>query len=146
MIDPRQLGFLPNDLGLSLTNNSWDQFKDFIPPEVEDKLHKWIEGHINKLIQKPISPQTIVKDLIQYSVKTTEPIRKFITSNPGKRVPNDYKLFPGKLDHTTCVCVKVGIYLKNSWTKASIPQMDMNTSSPEDIWNKLFGSEVYFLF
>lgn len=28
--------------------------------------------------------------------------------NPGKRVPEDYELFPGKLDHTTCLTVKIG--------------------------------------
>ena len=29
-------------------------------------------------------------------------------TQPGKRLPKDYALYPGKMDHTTCVIFKVG--------------------------------------
>ncbi len=32
-------------------------------------------------------------------------------TNPGKKQPADYKLFPGKMDHTTAVAIKVTLHL-----------------------------------
>jgi len=31
-----------------------------------------------------------------------------MVNQPGKRLPSDYVEYPGKMDHTTCVCIRVG--------------------------------------
>jgi len=27
---------------------------------------------------------------------------------PKKKLPIDYKTYPGKMDHTSCICIRVG--------------------------------------
>lgn len=72
-------------------------------------------------------------------------MRTFMEENHGKKVPKDYGLLPGKLDHTTALSFKVGIK-KKVW-KASTPkryeQLTNSDSSLEEIydaiWDERFG-------
>jgi len=50
-----------------------------------------------------LSPVTVTRRLIDWCVKQTERTRSFMEQNPDKHQPNDYRAFPGKLDHTTCL-------------------------------------------
>ena len=36
--------------------------------------------------------------------------RNFLSENPQNRIPGDYEQYPGKVDHTSIACVKVGRY------------------------------------
>jgi CRP-like cAMP-binding protein len=49
----------------------------------------------------------IVEKLIAHAITTTQSSRDFMESFPDKILPKDYKAFPGKLDHTTCVALKI---------------------------------------
>jgi hypothetical protein len=41
-------------------------------------------------------------------MQNTRSSREFMVTNPGKRLPKDYKRYPGKMDHATCLTFKVG--------------------------------------
>lgn len=44
----------------------------------------------------------------------TRASREWMQNNFGKELPRDYEQYPGKMDHTTCVVVRVG---NSSWFK-----------------------------
>ena len=46
---------------------------------------------------------------------------KFMVDNPGKKLPKDYKEFPGKMDHTTCLATRVGPVAKLGGGVSSAP-------------------------
>jgi len=54
-----------------------------------------------------IESRHIAEKLISYSLNLTETSRNYMESNPGSPQPSDYKKFPGKVDHTTCIVIRV---------------------------------------
>lgn len=50
-----------------------------------------------------LSPADVTRKLISLCVEQTLHTRNFMEQNPEKRQPCDYRAFPGKLDHTTCL-------------------------------------------
>lgn len=50
-----------------------------------------------------LSPVDVTRKLISLCVEQTLHTRNFMEQNPEKRQPCDYRAFPGKLDHTTCL-------------------------------------------
>lgn len=54
------------------------------------------------------TPKDVVDLILDYCVRVTMSSRDFMESNPGLKLPSDYKLYPGKMDHSTCVVVRVG--------------------------------------
>jgi len=49
----------------------------------------------------------ITKTIIDYCVKTTLSSRQFMENYPKRRTPEDRRVYPGKMDHTTCVCFEI---------------------------------------
>lgn len=70
-----------------------------------------LESMIAELEAKQkLTPAFIVEHLINYCWNITEPSRQWMEQNIGKKLPSDYITFPGKLDHTTCVAIRVGVF------------------------------------
>lgn len=55
-----------------------------------------------------VLPSMLASSLVEHARDVTSASREFLESNPGKRQPTDIRAYPGKLDHTTCVCFRVG--------------------------------------
>jgi len=55
------------------------------------------------------SPHEFTNALIEHCRKLTITTRQFMEGNPEKGLPKDYVLYPGKVDHTTCIAFKVGL-------------------------------------
>eukprot|EP01111_Echinosteliopsis_oligospora_P010716 TRINITY_DN3396_c0_g1_i1.p1 TRINITY_DN3396_c0_g1~~TRINITY_DN3396_c0_g1_i1.p1 ORF type:complete len:567 (-),score=176.41 TRINITY_DN3396_c0_g1_i1:303-2003(-) len=70
----------------------------------ENLLDPKIDGEKRKL-----TPEQICDVLIRHSINVTRSSRDFMETNT-KRLPTDYKKYPGKLDHSTCICLKVGSF------------------------------------
>lgn len=51
--------------------------------------------------------ETVCRDVTDYCARVTHSSRDFMENNTRDKLPKDYKRFPGKMDHTTCVCVRV---------------------------------------
>ena len=44
----------------------------------------------------------------ELQLQITENSRQFMVNNPNSRLPKDYTKYPGKVDHTSVVCFRVG--------------------------------------
>lgn len=73
-------------------------------------------------------PSEIVNAVISHCVNATQSSRDWMHNNPGKRLPRDYVKFPGKMDHTTCVCFTVGKISKFS-SCPTLPVIPSSASS-----------------
>jgi hypothetical protein len=126
-LDPAHLGFLPRDLDIEA--DEWDQVPDFVQSEeVKNRyrlrlLSQVIYGQLDSAYKKrqldsqsaPTSaiddfpsPLEVVNNIMSYCKETCAASATWMQDNPHGRLPKDYRLYPGKMDHTTCVCVRVG--------------------------------------
>jgi len=55
-----------------------------------------------------MSPGSITTRIIQFCLSMTGNGREWMEQNPRDKLPNDYVKYPGKMDHATCVTMKVG--------------------------------------
>jgi hypothetical protein len=56
---------------------------------------------------KEVSPTTIIGAIIENAKRVTANTRNFLEKYPNQNEPQDYVNYPGKVDHSTCICVKV---------------------------------------
>lgn len=103
--DLRHQGFKPADVGLQ--GDSWNdvdinQAAVVDAAFVEEQLATIING-----IQGEVHPQAICSAITDHCFKLTENTRQFMIQNPNCRLPKDYTLYPGKVDHTTVLCYQV---------------------------------------
>jgi hypothetical protein len=107
------LGKDPRDVGV-LDSKEWD-LKD---PEVGKKKDAWAMQFMERLLleglskDSPISPDHIVSRFLNHAETTTQSSRDFMRDFPGKRLPHDFKTYPGKMDHATCVAFTVGPFVE----------------------------------
>lgn len=103
--DPEYLGFRPEQLSLNIT--SWPE----IPTkETLEAKEKYALRFISSLFSPQISPSNVCQKLTDYCINTTLKLHDFVINNPKKRVPKDHTKFPGRLDHCSCVCFRVGTF------------------------------------
>lgn len=53
------------------------------------------------------SPEAIVRAVTDYCLRVTAPRRRFAEAHPREPCPSDAAAFPGRLDHTTCVAIRL---------------------------------------
>ncbi|EFA81250.1 protein phosphatase 2C-related protein [Heterostelium album PN500] len=106
-LDPQQLGLKPLDLGIDA--ESWDiagqQFAAETDRIKNEYRTQWLSDHFND--EKSLTPSYITNYLLKHCVDTTQTSRDFMEQNTTKKLPCDYKLYPGKMDHNTCICFRV---------------------------------------
>ncbi len=175
-LDPKNLGFEPKDISpefSSLTSWPKDQTTE---TGFWNSVFAWSDRKLLEVITKSgaLTPRNVVRSLVEYTRQITEPTRSFMESNPGKRCPEDLKLYPGKIDHTSGLAVKIkktgsenppipnsqtnpNNNNSNSWTKVSPIQFNRirsndipSSNSPEEahtqIWNKFFGTDIFVVY
>lgn len=99
-------------------NDSWnevDQLKDTViyhPQMYKQAEEKKVEFS-KKLLLDTIGkenlskPQVIVESLLKHCEKITKVSRTFIEEHPKTPLPDDSTVYCGKLDHTTCIALKL---------------------------------------
>ncbi|GAM18541.1 hypothetical protein SAMD00019534_017160 [Acytostelium subglobosum LB1] len=106
-LDPQQLGVTPRELGIDA--DTWDLSGQKYPDETDRVKNNfrtnWLHEHFNQDDQ--LTPQYITNQLLKHCTETTQTSRDFM-ENTSKKLPQDYKLYPGKMDHNTCICFRVG--------------------------------------
>jgi hypothetical protein len=121
--DPQQMGIKPSDLNLPV--DSWETMKR---EEAEITKSEFRCKHILKTMfndpsapppshtspdppppTKPeaLRPDVIASNLLRHCTLLTQSSRDFMEQNPNKPLPHNYQIYPGKMDHTTCVVLKV---------------------------------------
>jgi hypothetical protein len=108
-LDPQLLGKTPHDLGVENVLD-WRQ----LDREAGEKLKtSFRERKLLDIIAPSgvdltsITASEINARVIQHCLDITQLSRSFMENNPGLELPEDYLSYPGKMDHTTCVCVAV---------------------------------------
>merc|ERR1712137_100269 len=104
-LHPEMLNISPRDLKLDF--NDWAAAGEVV--DVEEIASNFRVRFLADLIgDLEYTPINILERVIQHSVNTTKSSRDFMENNPGRRLPRDYSLYPGKMDHTTCVIFRIG--------------------------------------
>ena len=104
-LDPQLLGHSPREFGE--VEDNWSKLDCAYAEKIKTKFR---EDTLCNLIHsiETAHPVDICNTLVKYCNTITEPSRKFMEENPSIELPDDYSTYPGKMDHTTCICVKVG--------------------------------------
>jgi len=105
-LDPELLGKFPSDLDESIDEGtSW---KELPAPLMARIKTRYREDTLASLINHTLTtPQDICQALVEYSRKVTYASRSFMEQRPSEELPEDYTLYPGKMDHTSCICLSV---------------------------------------
>lgn len=118
-LDPQQLGVSPPETK-SMMPETWEKAEKIDAEKVESVKNqyrkKWLEDtflsmkeeDIDGLGKVKLDAKTLTEVLLNHSVNITRTSREFMEKNPKARLPHDFKTYPGKLDHATCVCLSVG--------------------------------------
>jgi serine/threonine protein phosphatase PrpC len=102
--DPQHNGLMPLDLGMPKSDWKNVQNKEYA---LKCKS-QWSCVKIAQLINTvEVSPESIVRVLLDYCVALTKSSRDFLQNVRGEKLPSDYVKYPGKMDHTTCLAVRI---------------------------------------
>eukprot|EP00026_Physarum_polycephalum_P000336 Phypoly_transcript_00336.p1 GENE.Phypoly_transcript_00336~~Phypoly_transcript_00336.p1 ORF type:complete len:1616 (-),score=256.83 Phypoly_transcript_00336:128-4975(-) len=119
--DPQQLGVSPHALGLD--TDDWRAAETLFNAASMKKKSEFMTSKMQEAIMKlahasrsPVTPAIITRALTQYTLDLSYNSRMWMENNPGKKLIEDYSLFPGKMDHATCVCMKVN-YRTQAWIR-----------------------------
>jgi len=109
--DPQMRGISATDLGLPA---DWDKCD---PLEVVKVKSNWCKENLARAYEDAVikcastattlSMDILTEHIISICQRLTESSRLFMQQNPEKALPNNYAEYPGKLDHCTCVCIRV---------------------------------------
>ena len=113
--DPQHFGQSPQAHGLPYA--SWEDAGARAFARTQSAKAAWQQHEMLRVIHaarptptSPVEPETLVRALVDHVVRVTAPSRTWMCENPKKKLPHDYVRFPGKLDHTSCLCIKVGAF------------------------------------
>ena len=73
--------------------------------EVSSKM-EWACQRMRELLARAFNPVQVVKVLLTLCMATTETSRDWHESGTAGKLPEDYRKYPGKMDHCTCLCVE----------------------------------------
>lgn len=103
-LDPQYLGVAPEELKVQGFSD-WGEIES---EEVQLAKTRYREELLmNKFVGPSPEPKTISDMLVDHCLRITEPGRRFMETNPGRKLPVDYVLYPGKMDHSSCVLWRV---------------------------------------
>jgi hypothetical protein len=54
-----------------------------------------------------LTPREVTQKLLARCAEVTRPTREWMEKHPKDKVAHDMKQFPGKLDHSSCLCLRV---------------------------------------
>jgi hypothetical protein len=112
-IDPQSIGKTPKDCGIDC--DSWGEAEKQFPEETEETKTKFRNDLLASLLcevtKNEHSLQDICKRITDYCWNLTNTSRQFMETNANKKLPSDYLTYPGKMDHTTVVALRVGPYI-----------------------------------
>lgn len=102
--DPKNMGLTPKEISITVPDDDWKNVRD----DQYDNIFNWSDDFINKMLPNPVTTESLTETFLKHAAVLTTPMRSFMETNPSKKVPPDYRSYPGKLDHTTCLAFNVG--------------------------------------
>eukprot|EP01126_Amoeba_proteus_P006873 TRINITY_DN12429_c0_g1_i2.p1 TRINITY_DN12429_c0_g1~~TRINITY_DN12429_c0_g1_i2.p1 ORF type:complete len:295 (+),score=81.92 TRINITY_DN12429_c0_g1_i2:103-987(+) len=107
-LDPSHLGHLPRQYGCP-QYQKWSE----MDPQIEIQIKgKYMSEKILQFINREKKPLLIAQALVENSRKLTMKTRMWMETHPNSAEPKNYVEYPGKMDHCTCLVMKVKESLK----------------------------------
>jgi len=111
--DPVTRGLNPSDIGLP--DEEWETVED---AQLMEKKSLYLKHEAEVIVNGlPICPITGVPSAQSVAHAFAEAARTTCTNSrnymekTGEQQPDDLKIYPGKMDHATCLCLNVGYHL-----------------------------------
>jgi len=82
--------------------------RDLICGGDEDKKLRLKVFSFNATDADALSPTNITTRIMKHCLAVTASGREWMEQNPKDKLPLDYVAYPGKMDHASCVAIKVG--------------------------------------
>lgn len=116
-LDPQQLGKLPSEFNIKC--NTWQEAEKKYPLETSDAKNKFRVKILQEKFKEitdyqTLQPKLITHKLMDHCREITNVSRQYMIDNPNKRLPNDYSLYPGKMDHSSILSIRVGFLAPKS--------------------------------
>lgn len=109
-LDPFELGEDPETLSPEFAGLTWEQAAARSPAKLEEERCRYACAKLESIVacagETPPTPESLCAKLIAYCADVTSSTREYFATN-SERLPDDYKTYPGKVDHTTCLVYKV---------------------------------------
>lgn len=107
-LDPEPLGISPSEF-----DSRYTAWKDVPSKEAEMMKEAFQCKEMEKILREvpEKTPKNFVTALVIHSKNVTEKSRNYMEADPNAVEPKDYKEYPGKMDHATCIALKVGPFL-----------------------------------
>ncbi|GAM17930.1 hypothetical protein SAMD00019534_011050 [Acytostelium subglobosum LB1] len=131
-LDPSHLGKTPADMSKEF-NLSGAKWADVDLSKAVQAKTAFTTNFLETMLQGITSPSEITHKLINHCWDTTQTSRNFMETMSGKRLPQDFVKYPGKMDHTTCICFRVGQFdiLNDDGSKSSSSTASSVMPSPQ---------------
>jgi hypothetical protein len=104
-LDPKHRGVLPEEL----SDTQYTSYEG-MPSEVYMNFaNVWRNKALEDIIAQDSTPKALTGALMDLVRKVVKPSQQFLENpdNMNKRLPSDYSQFPGKMDHTTAIVIRV---------------------------------------
>lgn len=103
--DPEMLGVDPAALGLICT-----EWANAPPAHVEAAKTTFMESLIGRVLAKArcSTPRQACRALLEHAASVSKTSRVFMESDQNRRLPTDYTLYPGKMDHSSVIAAIIG--------------------------------------
>lgn len=142
-VDPEHLGKTPNQLNKNVVgdcvvppNSTWESLDMITMSTLKEN---YIVYKLQKLIHKvsDVTPTNIINTLIDNARRVTSNTRNFLEKYPNQNEPQDYVNYPGKVDHSTCICIRVtdreAILPTDEVCVGQFPSPMTNSNSPSSV-------------
>merc|ERR1712137_1281297 len=131
-LDPELLGKTPRECGLDV-----DQWEHVDMNDTRRAKIAFQEAKMIELIEKSKrTPQSVCDTLVEYCREVTRAGRLFMEKHPEQELPEDYVTYPGKMDHTSIICLKIdspGLACAQLLRHAFMKKETAVTSSPDQM-------------
>ncbi|KAH3756247.1 cyclophilin B [Pelomyxa schiedti] len=82
----------------------------------------------DSMLSVDITPPFVNETILNYCNEITAPSRAFMEEHPMQKQPIDYRRYPGKMDHATCVTIRINTSSEAVVTE--IPQPNPRCTTP----------------
>merc|ERR1712137_181934 len=138
--DPQLQGISPKELGSEI--ESWN---DIGADEANALKSEFRCAQLKKVMNitnsRTVDLEKLVDTVVDYCVDMTRPSQTFMQENFGKRLPSDYTRFPGKMDHTTLIALRVEEYEPHKFEEY-IAEREGETANSSEADSKLNNTGI----
>ncbi|PRP88933.1 hypothetical protein PROFUN_00401 [Planoprotostelium fungivorum] len=151
-LTPKSAGLHPSDVNIQALDDDWQNVAsdEFISSYMEQKLMSIVDPTHDR----PLDVNGCTRGLVEFSRDLTRELSE-LYGRPGRFDPKyDWRRYPGKVDHTTCLTFRVGLRGNTSRSERSmierpkrsdsLSKLTIDADDPyRDLWDLKYGSGTH---